>query len=254
MNRRRGFTILETIIASTIIATIMLGMIGLLATHSKSANKFKDATFAANLAQQEIDIILADLKVQRSLASYDTQGRAARHLLYENRATNVTVAYMLDFFLNNFREVNHDYPDDVVFDEEKSPIKDEIHWFNIENGNRFYDGNGEFLGQYGKVSVAGARFVTRVQVFGLPNVDYDGKILNDRQLPLIEKDTAHYLMGDTDNGSDLDTLSWGIPMRKLIVVKVYEYADYIAIPDKSLAKIPDRKILARMKLVVFGDS
>lgn len=254
MNQSRGFTLLETIIASTIIATIMLGMIGLLAEHSKSANKFKEATFAANLAQQEIDIILADLKVQRSLASYDTQGRAARHLLYERRASNVTVAYLLDFFYNNFREVNHDYPNEDPFDEDKSPIKDEIHWFNLEDGSRFYDGNGEFLGHGNKVLMGGARFVTRVQVFGLPNIKWDGALVNDRLLPEIEKDTAHYLMGDTDNCSDIYTLSWGIPMRKLIVVKVYDYADYLAIPDKSLAKVPDKKILARMKIVVFGDS
>jgi prepilin-type N-terminal cleavage/methylation domain-containing protein len=253
MGKNRGFTLLETVIASTIISIMMLGMIGILATHSNSAGKSRDSTFAANLAQQEIDVILADLKVQQSLASKDTVGRSTKSFVYgpssnlNNPTDSTVIGYVLNYFYNNFDEVNHEAPADP-------PYTRGANFFKLGSGNRFYDLNGVYIGAATmNNSVGGAKYVSRVQVFALPQDS-----ASDRLISSVEKNEATYLLGDTNNA--LNKLSYTdlngkavFPMRKLLVVKVYDYKEYVD-KAKNLSKVPVGRELAKMKLILYGDA
>ncbi len=253
MDKNRGFTLLETVIASTIIAVMMLGMIGLLATHSNSAGKSRDSTFAANLAQQEIDIILADLKVQQSLASKDTMGRSTKSFIYgpssnlNNPTDSSVIGYVLNYFYDNFEETNHEAPEDP-------PYTKGANFFRLESGNRFYDLNGVYLGSATKTNaVVGAKYVTRIQIFALPQ-----ESSSDRLISSVEKNEATYMLGDTNNAlsknsyTDLNGKAV-FPMRKLLIVKVYDYKEYVE-KTKDLAKVPVGRELIKMKLILYGDA
>lgn len=246
-----GFTLIETVVASIILSSMMLGMIGILASYSKMANKSQDISFASNIAQQEIDVILADLKVQQSLASRDSAGRAARIYIYLNDGSYR--GYLNKYFFNNFTEVNHDRPDLPVSNDW---ILNSAHNFTITAGNRFYDEFGAYWGSTTNLDhdtnpVPQARYVSRIQVFGIPAG------LSDSSIPDIENTKVgtqyKYLMADTDTGISNLTVDNTYPLRKVLVVKIYNYVDYLN-NNASIGsgENMERKVLCRMKMIING--
>jgi type II secretory pathway pseudopilin PulG len=250
-----GFSLIEVIISSIILSSMMMGMIAILSTYSKSASRGQDIGFAANLAQQELDIILADLKIQQSLASRDTAGRSMRCYIYLNDGT--FRGFINNFFFTNFAEINHDRPDLPPWTEETNGPN--ANYFKIEAGNRFYDENGEYLGHTTNTDedadpFSAAKYVSRIQIYGMP------ASANDTDIESVENEvigtTYRYLMADTDTGISNTTVDNTYPMRKLLVVKVYHYFDYLK-NGAHLVYGPgnpgiEKKSLCELKLIING--
>jgi type II secretory pathway pseudopilin PulG len=177
-----GFSLIENLFASLIVAFLLLAFSGLLGTYTTSHLKTVDLAFAHNLAQQHLDRVQAQLATQNSLA-FDKQGRAKTYYL---KSENLAVS---QYFFNNF-------PTDI---NPQSGFMSEVPWppgstsvyksysdptcyicNTFFDRNRFYTDGGEpkdldgqpFTPSNAKGALSSAdppRYSVRLQLFGLPS-------------------------------------------------------------------------------------
>ncbi|HEY9854218.1 MAG TPA: prepilin-type N-terminal cleavage/methylation domain-containing protein [Stenomitos sp.] len=85
-----GFTLVEVMVAATLIATVLIGMSSVMMNYTNARTKISGLAVSQNIVQSEIDDVLMHTQVENSLIS-DTQGRS-RPVYLENGSASVLVS------------------------------------------------------------------------------------------------------------------------------------------------------------------
>ena len=103
MTEQRGFTIMETVVTAAIVAVVLSATIGVLARYTDTDVTTQKLIRAQELAQAEVDEVLARHAVENSLAS-DNKGRARTYVM-----TDPWMGYLISqYYFHNFpMEVDH---------------------------------------------------------------------------------------------------------------------------------------------------
>jgi len=154
-----GFTLVEVMVAATLIASVLFGMSSVMMNYSNARNKISGLAVAQNIVQAEVDDVLMHTQVENSLVS-DTQGRS-RPVYLENGSASVLVS---NYWYLNFPR----FPDNVDHNSQgqtwgvsKSTL---ISRFASPPGDLFTSGGGLLTAATpGDDDVA---YIVRLQLFG----------------------------------------------------------------------------------------
>lgn len=163
-----GFSLMEVLVSAAIIATVMIGMSGVLISYSGSRAKTNDLAIAQNLIQAQIDDVLMHNQVENSLIS-DTQGRSRPIYLLSNvRGTNVLVTRYYYYNFPHFPSGTDHNTYGNVWDDSLltgSWSTQAINRFDTgTNPGILYDAGGNET-----TDIRVAKYIARLQVFGTPS-------------------------------------------------------------------------------------
>lgn len=209
-----GFSLVENVFSSLVLAVVILGMSTVISTYSASQGKTKDRPFALNLAQQQLDEVMMKLVTQNAMVFDNAPTRRGRS--YFLKSENLTVSA---YFFNNFPWNAEPDPvakgkemtaipwetDTRLLDRRPVPtdIADKVYTTAIPTDNqpyiqstlfyrnRFYTGGGDLVpGENpstsydldgAKAAVLGdtpPKYAVRFQLFGIPDASGSDPTLN----------------------------------------------------------------------------
>ncbi len=99
MTEQRGFTIMETVVTAGIVAVVLSASVGVLARYTDTDVRNQKLLRAQQLAQSEVDEVLARHAVENSLAS-DDQGRARTYVMTDHLGYLISQYYFHNFPLD----------------------------------------------------------------------------------------------------------------------------------------------------------
>lgn len=230
----RGFTLIEVVVAATLIATVLLGMGSVMMNYTTARNKISALAVAQNIVQSEIDDVLMRTQIENSLVS-DSQGRS-RPIYLENGNASLLVS---NYWYLNFPR----FPDGVDHNKigqtwgvtQDTLIKRFVSAFP---GDLFSAG-GALLGESDPTEPEVA-FIARLQLYGakdpITNVEtyINGATssANPRGLYVDTEASPIYRIADTCTnkavgaGTAVETSTQDPDFRlyktKILVVRVYE--------------------------------
>lgn len=224
-----GFSLVEVMVAATMIGLTLFGMSGILIGYSKAKTSTNGMAVAQNIVQAELDDILMTQQIENSLVS-DTLGRA-RPIYIESLDLLVS-----SYFFYNFPDfqVGQDHNSPGMFLTEAADSR-----FNNAPGIS-YDQGGRRLGYIPADDIPDrpdVAFIARVQVFGA-NTDVadvelyiNGEITaaNPHGEYLDTADSSDFLVADTCGNDGEYVNQPGEPYRqKIVVVRVYSRQTFLS--------------------------
>ncbi|MBO9541812.1 hypothetical protein J7643_14575 [bacterium] len=230
----QGFSLVEVMVAATMIGMTLFGMSGILTGYTKAKTGTNGLAVAQNIVQAELDSILMAQQIENSLVS-DTKGRARP--IYIERLDLLVSSY---YFFN--------FPD---FSANKDHNSQGTLWDDDNTPGRFanapgvlYDAGGQRLNiQLGMANgdalenMPQVAYIARVQLFGAnqepPDVEQyiNGQIsaANPNGEYLDTTEQPDYLVADTCDSETGESANFpGLPYRqKIVVVRVYPRQTYL---------------------------
>ena len=257
--RQEGFSLLEVVVASTILGLVLVGLNSVLVGYSKSRTKATNRVAAHNIASSILDEIQARQAIENSLAS-DTQGRQRTVYL---PTPGITVSTYFYWCFPNFPTGDTHNSQGNLWNETNVPSNLSM---ARPNPGRLYSSGGVDLGPTALVSDPGVGFIARISVLGSDRSDLglgspgsaqnlrefingfrtkggttyrDGEFLDTDFAMNTQTSSGWCYVLDTKNGYEIANFGSGTtsPLNtlrtKVVVVRVYDRDLYTSVAPAS---------------------
>lgn len=248
-HREAGFTLMEVMVSSVIMAIVMVGMSTILINYASSRGRINGLAIARIICESEVDDILLHNQIENSLVS-DTGGRS-RAILLVGRGLTVSNYYYCNFPAG----VNHDMQG--MWDP-ANPTN-----YNSRFGrNVLYSSGGVKLYEYGMLNFLAETdpsvdFIVRRQLYGVSTnqTDIEGYVVGGTATqpidyynsttdnPALIADTCRNLDGNPFplDGKDVKygDATYNSYDQKIFVVRVYTQKTFLTYRNGTRQPVPN---------------